>query len=248
VVPGRAASRLRRTNTHPPLAAPPTAPARDSFECILDVAHSLQNRAHDGSWNPCHTGGCDLRRYENPPLMNCMAGERLDGVGRWWWWRRRCGRSPFCESDGGGRVLSVRGVTICRERFQSGTPGLKGLVFFWIAWRGPRRAALPRHYPRHVFRFSTAGLWHPTLRLQSQSAIIAEAGTVSRDRIWPVVGICQRDTASKFFDIKILPASDCAPWIIWRFHANSMIPVDHGGLGYPSQAQPVHSRNIESKL
>jgi len=83
------------------------------------------------------------------------------------------------------------------------------------------------------------------LRLQSQSAIIAEAGTVGKDHIRSVRGICQPDPASKFFDIKILPASDCAPWITGRFHANSMIPVDQGGGGTPRMRDESHFGNIE---
>jgi len=40
---------------------------------------------------------------------------------------------------------------------------------------------------------------------------MTEAVTVRGDRIRPVLGIFPTISTSKFFDIKILPASDCAP-------------------------------------
>jgi hypothetical protein len=47
--------------------------------------------------------------------------------------------------------------------------------------------------------------------LAFESAIIVEAVTVRGERIRPDLELCRRVPASKFFDIKILPASDCAP-------------------------------------
>jgi len=137
-------------------------------------------------------------------------------------------------------VLSVPDVTIRGARFQNGTRGLKAGSNRGLAtrpWKGRSSTGLSKT----SFPFlCTTLLWHPTLRLQSQSAIIAEVGTVRRDRICPIVGIGQPDPASKFFDSKILPASDCAPLIIWRFHANSMIPVDRGrGVPHPPAMSPI---------
>jgi hypothetical protein len=40
--------------------------------------------------------------------------------------------------------------------------------------------------------------------------IIVEAETVRRVAFVPIVGICPHVCACKLFDIKILPASDCA--------------------------------------
>jgi hypothetical protein len=44
-----------------------------------------------------------------------------------------------------------------------------------------------------------------------QSAIITEAVTVREERMRAVLGIRRTPVAYKFFDIKILPASACAP-------------------------------------
>jgi hypothetical protein len=77
---------------------------------------------------------------------------------------------------------------------------------------------------------------------------MVEAVTVRRDRTRPVLGISPTLSTSKFFDIKILPASDCAPRFTFQFHANPMIPIDQGGGGYPSNAQAVPFRERRRKL
>ena len=73
---------------------------------------------------------------------------------------------------------------------------------------------------------------------------MVEAVTVRRDRIRPVLGFIPTLSTFKFFDIKILPASDCAPRITFQFHTNPMIPIDQGGGGYPpnTQAAPFRER------
>ena len=69
---------------------------------------------------------------------------------------------------------------------------------------------------------------------------MTEAVTVRRDRIRPVPGISPTLSTSKFFDIKILPASDCAPWFTFQFHAKPMIPIDQGrGVPPSAQSSPV---------
>ena len=78
---------------------------------------------------------------------------------------------------------------------------------------------------------------------------MVEAVTVRRDRIRPVPGISPTLSTSKFFDIKILPASDCAPWFTFHFHANPMIPIDPGGEGgTPSHARAAQFREPRRKL
>jgi hypothetical protein len=65
---------------------------------------------------------------------------------------------------------------------------------------------------------------------------MVEAVTVRRDRIRPVSGLVLETTAAKFFDIKILPASDSSSRIFHTFPANVMIPIDRGGGGIPRDA------------
>ena len=50
-------------------------------------------------------------------------------------------------------------------------------------------------------------------------------------QIGPVLERHSKGAAAKFFENKLLPVSDCAPWITFRFPSNSMIPVDREGEG-----------------
>ena len=50
-------------------------------------------------------------------------------------------------------------------------------------------------------------------------------------QIGPVLKRGSEGRAAKFFENKILPVSDCAPWITFRFPSNSMIRVDREGEG-----------------
>ena len=57
---------------------------------------------------------------------------------------------------------------------------------------------------------------------------MVEAVTVREDRIRPILGICPQEPAAKFFDIKILPVSYCAPRINSHFPANVKILMIEG--------------------
>src|SRR4029077_1766660 len=48
---------------------------------------------------------------------------------------------------------------------------------------------------------------------------------------------CGRTLASKFFEVKILPASYCAPRSFSAFPANSMIPTYRGGGDTPTSSR-----------
>jgi hypothetical protein len=48
---------------------------------------------------------------------------------------------------------------------------------------------------------------------------------------------CGRTLASKLFEIKILPATDCAPRSFFPFPSNSMIPTYRAGRGYPDMSR-----------
>jgi len=74
--------------------------------------------------------------------------------------------------------------------------------------------------------------------------MITEAVTVRRDRIRPVLELLFQRSAAKFFDTKILPASDCAPWIKSRFSSKSMIAIYRRGEGVPGEGAAVPFREI----
>ena len=56
--------------------------------------------------------------------------------------------------------------------------------------------------------------------------------------------LAQRDAANSFVP-KILPVTDCSPWIFSRFPPKLMIPIDRGGGGVPAPHPDSHFGNSE---
>jgi len=69
-------------------------------------------------------------------------------------------------------------------------------------------------------------------------------------RISSHFGTVAESPASKFFEIKILPASDCAPRSCSIFSPNSMIPIYRGGRGVPlsSPTSPILGTLFQGRL
>ena len=63
----------------------------------------------------------------------------------------------------------------------------------------------------------------------------------------PFWNVVRELPATKLFEIKILPATDCAPSIFWAFPANSMIPENRGGRGYPKSPHPSQFGNPDDE-
>lgn len=63
----------------------------------------------------------------------------------------------------------------------------------------------------------------------------------------PISELSSDMRASKLFDIKILPSSDCAAYLFSRFSANCLISRDHGGRGTPKHGCIPNSGKIRER-